>query len=159
MILFDIIFKIRLNFRLINKKFIYKQEKELLQLRSNMKKIVNLLCSSLLVCSLSAYAGVVPIAVLGRCNSTLYPVSDQDIALSTTGQTPGKISGIEYKTTDPNGVIYLDETHHGKLIKIYLAIGHHTVNVDCGSRLTPVELGIVVLGENGSLCPSFCPKH
>ena len=122
-----------------------------------MKKVITLLSSSLLVCSLSAHAEIIPIQVLGKCNSSLYTVPHQDVALSTTGQTPKKISRIEYKTTDPNGYIYLDKTYHGQMIKIYLA-GDHSVNADCGSRLAPIESGVVILGERGSLCPSFCQK-
>lgn len=123
----------------------------------NMNKIIHLLSGSLLIFSLSAQADVISLQVLGRCDSTLYAVPNQNVALSTTDQTTGKISRIEYKTTDANGYIHLDQTYHGKMIKIYLA-GDHSVNVDCGSRLMPIESAMVILGERGSLCPSFCPN-
>jgi hypothetical protein len=121
-----------------------------------MKKFIKLLSISALVFSLSAHAQTISMQVLGRCNSSLYTVPNQNVALSTTDEAPGKISRIEYKTTDANGYVYLDQKYHGKMIKIYLA-GDRSVNVDCGSRLMPVESGVVILGENGSLCPSFCP--
>lgn len=123
-----------------------------------MKAAIKLLSGSLLVFSLSAHAEITPIQILGRCGSALYPVPTQPIALSTTDETPQKISRIEYKTSDANGYVYLNETYHGKMIKVYLA-SDHTIIADCGSRLMPVKSGVVILGENGSLCPSFCPNN
>lgn len=120
-----------------------------------MKKIIRLFSIPLLLLfSLVAYADITATQVLGLCNLVPYPVPNQDVAVSTTGE----ITAIQYKTTDPSGYIYLNSDYHGKMIRVYLAAGKRSVNADCGSRLTPTSSGQVILGVPGSLCPSFCPK-
>lgn len=122
-----------------------------------MKNFKLLFSFLLLIFTISAYADIVPMQVVTKCNDGLKPVAYSSVAISTTGETPGKITRIEYKVTDGEGYFYLDDSYHGKLIQVYLADKRSIIIVDCRSRLTPIKTKKVLLGEIGSMCPgSFC---
>lgn len=118
-----------------------------------MKKMIKLLTVPLLMFTFLAYADVIPIQILVKCDNALHPANNADVAISTSAEIPGEIAAIDYLTTDGSGYFYLNDSHRGKLVSAYLAQGR-TIIADCRSRAVPVSSGKIILGEPGSSCPS-----